>query len=59
MLLVESLDLVQVGSDWRWVRTGQIDRWLKVEVIVRYNDVGSWSLTLPMAGPQADLLGPG
>ncbi|MEU3355280.1 hypothetical protein [Streptomyces sp. NPDC037389] len=37
-------------------RIGQIDAYTSLDVIVRHLDVGTWSLTLPAAHPQARLL---
>ncbi|MEW2575377.1 Gp37-like protein [Streptomyces syringium] len=37
-------------------RIGQIDAYTNLDVIVRHLDVGTWSLTLPAAHPQARLL---
>lgn len=56
---VEVRQLVQVASDWRWKRIGQIDSYLSLDVIIRYNDVGAWTLVLAADNPQAALIQPG
>jgi hypothetical protein len=57
--LVEVRQLQNIAGDWRYKRIGQIDTYLSLDVIIRYNDVGSWVLTMPADSPQASLLGPG
>lgn len=57
--LVEVRQLQEVDGDYLWKRIGQIDSYLSLDVILRYNDVGSWTLVLPANSPQAALLAPG
>lgn len=56
---MEVTQLQQVGSDWRHRRIGQVDSYLSLDVIGRYNDVGSWTLKLKNGTPQAALFTPG
>lgn len=56
---VEVTQLQNVAGDWRHRRIGQIDSYLSLETITRYNDVGTWSLKMLSGTPQAALLGPG
>lgn len=57
--VVEATELELVGTEWLWRRRGQIDTYTGLDVLLRYNDVGSWSLRVPVASQQAKLLGPG
>lgn len=48
-----------VGTDVFHRRIGQIDTYLSLDVIARFNDVGSWSIRLLDETDQGDLLQPG
>jgi hypothetical protein len=56
---VEVRQLVNVSGDYRWKRVGQIDSYLSLDVIIRYNDIGSWTLVIPADSVQASLIQPG
>ncbi|MGW9170159.1 Gp37-like protein [Streptomyces decoyicus] len=40
-------------------RIGEIDTWTKLDVVVEFNDVGSWQLLIKAGTPQANLLDKG
>lgn len=56
---IEVRQLKFVGGQYLYKRIGQIDTYLSLDVILRFNDVGTWSLVVPAGSPQSALLGPG
>lgn len=60
---VAVLGLVNAGSsgspDWRYRRIGILDSYTALDVVVRYNDVGAWSVTMPLGAPQTAYMKPG
>lgn len=57
--VVEVIDLQLIGTDWKWKRIGQIDSYLSLDVISRFNDVATFTLRVMAGTPQAQLLQPG
>ncbi|MEV2279178.1 hypothetical protein AB0I72_26715 [Nocardiopsis sp. NPDC049922] len=45
--------------DQYWERIGQIDQYLRINLVIRFNDVSTWRLRCPAGTDQSKLLKPG